>query len=257
MRRKITTLIIDDEEHARSNVQLLLSNFPELTIVGLCEDGLSAVKAIKAQRPNLIFLDIQMPEIDGFAVLKQLSSDELPYVIFTTAYSEYAISAFEVNAVDYLLKPIDDQRFMVAVQRAIAQIEQNEQWAISNQLIELQQFLEKDREVVYLRKLAIRIHSKIRFVPVEEVIWIEADNQYVKIHTLQGAFMMRQSLSTLENELNPAHFYRSHRSAIININAVTEIEPYFKGDYTITLRTGIKVKLSRTRTDGLRRLLNW
>ncbi|GJM34130.1 MAG: DNA-binding response regulator [Saprospiraceae bacterium] len=257
MENKISALIIDDEEHARTNLRMLLANYPNIQLLGECPDGIAAIQTIKSTQPQLIFLDIQMPELDGFAVLRRIPENVQPYVIFTTAFNEYAIRAFEVNAVDYLLKPFDDQRFGQAVQRAVTRIRQADDWEMKTRLAQLQQFLEGEKTECFLQKLAFRANNKIRFISVTDIHWIEADNQYVKIHTSQHTPILRQSLTALDKQLDPAGFYRTHRSAIVNIEAIREIEPYFKGDYVITLHSGVKVKLSRSRVEGLRRLLNW
>ncbi len=255
--KRIKAIIVDDEAPALANLELLLARDPQLELLAACSDGASAIAAIQTYQPELVFLDIQMPEVSGFDVLKALSPSERPYVIFVTAYDQYALKAFEVNAVDYLLKPFGDQRFFDAVTKAKLLIQQQDQQALQAKLGQLLQHLDQDQSQKYLKKLSVRQGSKISFIKIEDIVWIEADNQYVKVHLKTASHLMRQSLNYLDEHLDPTIFYRTHRSAIVNVNRIESIEPYFKGDYHIRLDNGIIVKLSRHRTDGLRSLLNW
>ncbi|NRB46901.1 MAG: response regulator transcription factor [Saprospiraceae bacterium] len=254
---KIKAIIVDDEAPARANLELLLAKDTEIEILTACSDGISAIKAIELHQPDLIFLDIQMPEVSGFDVLKALPLAQRPYVIFVTAYDQYALKAFEVNAVDYLLKPFDDKRFFDAITKAKALIQQQDQQDLQAKLGALLKHLDQDQAQKYLKKLSVRQGSKISFIKVEDIVWIEADNQYVKVHLKTASHLMRQSLSYLDQHLDPASFYRIHRSAIVNVNRIESIEPYFKGDYHIRLDNGTVAKLSRHRTEGLKELLNW
>lgn len=254
---KLRTLIVDDEAPAVENVRLLLNRFPFIEIVGACSDGRSAIEFIRRESPVLVFLDIQMPEVSGFEVLRELSPDNLPYIIFVTAYDHYAIQAFEINAVDYLLKPFTEERFELAVRRAQEAYENRSARRWNEKIKALLQADAAGPSTVFLKKLSVRVGSRIKFIPVEEVTRISAENQYVRIHTSGQTYLMRHSLNKLENELSPDDFYRVHRSAIVNIHAVQQVEPYFKGDYTLYLRDGTQTKLSRKRSEGLRRLLSW
>lgn len=254
---KIKAIIVDDEAPALANLELLLAKDSQIELLAACSDGASAIKAIKELRPDLIFLDIQMPEVSGFDVLKDLPPDNRPYVIFVTAFDQYAIKAFEVNAVDYLLKPFDDKRFFDAIAKAKSLIQQEDRQLLQVKLGQLLRHLDQDRTQKYLKKLSVRQGSKISFVKVDDIVWIEADNQYVKVHLKTASHLMRQSLSYLDEHLDPDSFYRIHRSAIVNVHRIESLEPHFKGDYNIRLDNGVIVKLSRHRTEGLKALLNW
>ena len=253
----MTALIVDDEAFARSNMQQLLEAYPEIEVIGECEDGVSAIARIEELQPDLVFLDIQMPEVDGFAVIRSIKGKALPYVIFATAYDEYAIQAFEVNALDYLLKPFSEERFAEAIHKAKGRIQQQSLEQMQARLDALLQIIPAPAQKSYLQKIAIRGTGKIYFVPISEVIWIEANDQYVFVHTAGAKHLLRASLNQLEKQLDPQFFYRTHRSSIVSIEAIQEIEPYFKGDYMILLSNGAKVKLARTRVSALKERLGW
>lgn len=250
-------LIVDDEAPAREIVKLLLKEHPQIEICGECSDGPAAVELIRQEKPDLVFLDIQMPGMSGFDVLRALDEPSLPYIIFITAYDQYAIEAFEINAIDYLLKPFKDERFHLAIKRAQSAFAGRaaEKW--TRQLKELLGQTATTTRSDYVQKLSVKVGSKIRFVPVEDINWISAENQYVRLYTDSGNFLLRQSLGKLEELLSPQDFYRTHRSAIVRIQAIRQIEPYFKGDFFIYLESGTKVKLSRKRVEGLRRIMPW
>lgn len=255
--RKLSTLIVDDEAPARDLVRLLLQQYPFVELLGECADGQSAIERIRRDQPELVFLDIQMPGLSGFEVLRALADQELPYIIFTTAYDQYAIQAFEVNAVDYLLKPFTEERFRLAVHRARTAHEDQLARRWNQQMKALLETSPEPARPRYLQKISVRVNSRIRFIPVEEIIWISAENQYVRIHTATQTYLLRQSLSQLEADLSPENFYRTHRSSLVNIHAIRQIEPYFKGDYILYLQDGKQTKLSRKRAEGLRRILPW
>lgn len=251
-------IIIDDEAHARQNIRLLLAGRPDFEVVLECGDGRSAINAIKEHRPDLIFLDIQMPEVNGLEVVGALPSDRRPYIIFTTAYDQYAIKAFEINALDYLLKPLNDERFESSLQRFRSYFQKDKKADLQHQLSALLETMSAaENKKGFLKKISVRNSQRIVFLDVADIFWIEADNQYVKIHLQQRSHLLRQSLSQLEKVLDPQHFYRTHRSAIVNLELVDHMKPYFKGDYWLFLKNGQKVKLSRNRTQGLKSILNW
>lgn len=254
---KIKAIVVDDEAPARTNLELLLERDKDIDLLASCADGAAAIAFIQAQQPDLVFLDIQMPEISGFDVIKAIPPVALPYIIFVTAYDQYALKAFEVNAVDYLLKPFDDKRFYAALAKAKSLLQQKAQSGLQEKVESLLRHLDQDQSQSFLRKISVRQGNKISFLNVEDILWIEADNQYVKIHLTTASHLMRQSLHYLDQHLDPTSFYRTHRSAIVNVNRIASIEPYFKGDYTIQLENGARVKLSRHRTEGLKALLNW
>lgn len=257
MLNKLRTLIVDDEAPARELILLLLQQYDFVELIGSCSDGNTAIELIQKEKPDLLLLDIQMPEVSGFDVLRAVSEADLPYVIFTTAYDHYAIEAFEHNAIDYLLKPFTEKRFTMALQRAKEAKENLDARDWNEKMKALLQERPKTTPAKYPQKLSIKVGSRIRFVPVNEVIWISAENQYVRIHTAGQSFLLRESLSKLEESLAPADFYRVHRSSIVNVHAIRQIEPFFKGDYTIYLQGGVKIKLSRSRAEGLRRIMPW
>ncbi|MDN5205247.1 LytTR family DNA-binding domain-containing protein [Fulvivirgaceae bacterium BMA10] len=257
MQQQLSAIIVDDEAYARGIIRLMLESHDDITVLSECSNGIEAVETIKQTKPDLVFLDIQMPEVNGFDVIKEVQNYHKAYYIFTTAYDEYALKAFEVNAIDYLLKPFDDNRFEEALRRAKEQIKRKELEALSQKFINILGDIERKEDTTYLNKISIRSGGKIYFIDVANIDWIEADNQYVQIHVAGSKHILRESLTSLERSLNPQFFYRTHRSAIINIKRIKELEPHFKGDYVITLLDGTKVKLSRSRKDRLKGLLNW
>ena len=249
------TLIVDDEEYARDIVRSLLKTAPDVSLVGECSNGTEAIEAIKSKKPDIVFLDIQMPEVNGFEVIAQANSFHQPQYVFTTAYDEFALKAFEVNAIDYLLKPFDDDRFYQALDRA-----KNKATQPTAQLQESLATLLKAHQnhtANYLKRISVKTGGKIHFISTDDIEWIEADNQYVKIHTANRYHTHRASLTELEGLLDPEIFMRIHRSAIVNIHCITSLEPHFRGDFIVNLQSGTKVKLAHTRKEALRQLMGW
>ena len=249
-------LIVDDEDYARDIVRSLLAQATDIDLIGECSNGSEAVEAIKSQKPDIVFLDIQMPEVNGFEVIEACSTFHQPHYIFTTAYDEFALKAFEVNAIDYLLKPFDDDRFFQALDRA------KEKAALpgSSDLKESIAALvaaHTQSKATYLRRISIKTGGRIHFISAEDIHWIEADNQYVKIHTSTGHHTHRASLNELGGQLDPTSFIRIHRSAIVNIHCIASLEPHFRGDFIVQLTNGTKVKLAKSRKDALRQLMGW
>ncbi len=237
--RKIKAIVVDDEPLSRELIKEYLSDQPEIELVAECQDAHEAYQAITRYHPDLLFLDIQMPEINGFELLEML--DELPQVIFSTAYDQYAIKAFEVNAVDYLLKPYDEERFKIAVARALKCIRLQE---------DTQETIEKLLQTVqrkFLERLFIKESGKIVILPCYEIQWIKALDDYVEIHTAKESYLIQQSMNMLESRLNPDQFIRTHRSYIVNIDAIQQIVPFSYGQYRLRL----EIPLSRS---GLKRL---
>jgi two-component system LytT family response regulator len=258
--KRIRTLIVDDEPLARQNILALLKDDPEVEVVGESGSGAEALRAIAKQSPDLLFLDIQMPELNGFDVLERIEAERLPVVIFVTAFDHYAIQAFEVHALDYLLKPFDDARFEKALRQAKAQIEQREIKQLSKRLISLLEDRERptDRPArgTYLTRLMVKSASRVFFLKVDEVDWIEAADYYVKLHIARKSHLLRESMSDLEGRLDPDKFMRIHRSAIVNLDRVKEMHPLFNGEYVVILHDGTELKLSRSRREQLQQLLN-
>lgn len=256
MKEKIKTLIVDDEPLARRNLRLLLEQDPQIEIIGECRNGKEAVKAIEASRPDLIFLDIQMPEMDGFDVVEQVGAELLQAIVFVTAFDQYALKAFEVHALDYLLKPYDDFRFQQALQRAKSQIETREITKVSKRLIALLEERESRRETAsqqktYLTRLMIKLSNRVVLLKVDDIDWIEADGNYAKLHVGSKAHLLREKMIDLEAQLDPQKFVRIHRSIIVNLERIKELHPHFNGDYIVVLEDGRQLKLSRSRRENL------
>src|ERR1700752_304661 len=256
MPAKITTIIIDDEPLARRNLRVLLEHDPQIEIVDECRNGHEAVKAINAHSPDLIFLDIQMPEMDGFDVLARVGPEHLQAIIFVTAFDRYALKAFEVHALDYLLKPFDDDRFRRALERAKSQIAAREIDKLSQRLLALLEDRKSDRkssseQQTYLTRLMIKAANRMMLLKVNEIDFIEADGNYAKLHLGRKTHLLREKMSELEGRLDPAKFVRIHRSVIVNIDRIKEMQPHFNGDYIIVLDDGRQLRLSRSRREQL------
>jgi two-component system LytT family response regulator len=256
LKEKIKTLIVDDEPLARRNLRLLLEQDPQIEIIGECRNGKEAVKAIETSRPDLIFLDIQMPEMDGFDVVEQVGTELLQAIVFVTAFDQYALKAFEVHALDYLLKPYDDVRFQQALQRAKSQIETREITKVSKRLIALLEERESRKEAAsharpYLTRLMIKLANRVVLLKVDDIDWIEADGNYAKLHVGNKAHLLREKMLDLEAQLDPQKFVRIHRSIIVNLERIKELHPHFNGDYIVVLEDGRQLKLSRSRRENL------
>jgi DNA-binding LytR/AlgR family response regulator len=245
------TLIVDDESPARERLKRLLTDIKDVELIGEAEDGAQAVELIEREKPDLVLLDIQMPGLDGFGVVEAL--EDPPSVIFVTAYDQYAIHAFEVNALDYLLKPFSRERLEAAIHRAKgAQAEGHE---LSEQLAPLLENLTTQGR--YLTRLAVRDRDRIRVLDVEDIDWIGVDHEQVFVHVGEKAYPIRRALAKLEARLDPALFFRAHRSAIVNLDRVKEIIPWFRGSHKLRLTTGVEVDLSRAQARALRKILPW
>ena len=253
---KIKTLIVDDEPLARRNLRVLLEKDPQIEIVDECRNGREAVKAINTMSPDLIFLDIQMPEMDGFDVLERVGPEHIQAIIFVTAFDHYALKAFDVHALDYLLKPFDDERFVHALQRAKSQIEARQMNKLTQRLLALLEGRESDRKVSlqqknYLTRLMIKVSGRVVLLKVDEIDFIEADGNYAKLHVGRKSHLLREKMHDLEERLDPAQFVRIHRSVIVNLDRIKEMHPHFNGDYIVVLEDGRKLRLSRTRRENL------
>ena len=256
MSTKIKTLIVDDEPLARRNLRLLLSKDPQIEILDECRNGREAVKAINSLSPDLIFLDIQMPEMDGFDVLAHVGPENIHAIIFVTAFDQYALKAFDVHALDYLLKPFDDERFAHALQRAKTQIEAREINRLSKRLLALLEERESERKTPaeqssYLKRVMIKAAGRVVLLKVDEIDFIEADGNYAKLHVARKAHLLREKMNDLEGQLDPAKFVRIHRSVIVNLDRIKEMHPHFNGDYIVVLEDGRQLRLSRTRREHL------
>jgi two-component system, LytTR family, response regulator len=264
--KRLKTLIVDDEPLARRTIRDLLAEDPEVEVVGECGGGAEAVEGIRRRPPDLLFLDIQMPGMDGFGVLSQIELERISAVIFVTAYDAYALKAFEVHALDYLLKPFTDERFKEALARAKSHVELREAKGLAESL---RAFL-RDRAVAadetatpvnagkkggYLTRFMVKVGGRVIFINPADVDWIEADNYYVKLHVGGRAHLLRLSMKELEERLDPKTFWRTHRSAIINLDRVKELHQHPSGEYVVVLRDGTELKLSRARRERLQELL--
>jgi two-component system LytT family response regulator len=250
---KIRALIADDEPLARKFIRRILKQDHEVEIVGECSNGKETVAMIQKQRPEVVFLDIQMPEMDGFKVLETLGLEHLPEIVFTTAYESYAIRAFELHAVDYLLKPFDQVRFKAAVKHVKERVHSQH---LEDGRLQIGALLESIKaQPAHLDRVIIKADGRISFLNTREIDWVEADDKYVHLHTRDGARMVRQTLSGLETELDPKKFVRIHRSAIVNIERIKELQPLFNGEHSVLLENGAKLTLSRNYKSKLFRLL--
>jgi len=239
----IRVLIVDDEALARRMVRQMLQVHPEFEVVGECENGGEAVVALRSSPCDLVFLDVQMPELDGFAVVGALAAEEMPHVIFVTAYDHYAVRAFEVHALDYLLKPFDQERFEQALERARRQIRgETAGRDINTRLLSL--LAQRESQPPTLDRLLVKADGRVFFIKTDELEWIEAEGNYVNLHIGNKKYLFREAISTLEAQLNPKQFRRISRSTIVNIDSVAEFQPRFRGDYWVVLRSGVKLKLS-------------
>lgn len=249
MSNKIRTLIVDDEPLGRERIRMLLSSDPEIEVVEECSDGQQAVESIKRSKPALVFLDVQMPGMDGFAVLQAIAGGWMPAVVFVTAYDRYAVRAFEVHALDYLLKSFDRERFQAALRRAKEQIRQSREGLLSERLTGLLEDLEAREK--RLTRLIVRSAGRISFVRVEEIDWLEAADNYVRIHVSRESHLIRETLQSLEERLDPTKFFRIHRSTVVNFDRIKEMQPLFHGDYLVRLRDGTELTLTRNYKEKL------
>ncbi|HEX8905334.1 MAG TPA: LytTR family DNA-binding domain-containing protein [Longimicrobiaceae bacterium] len=261
MSEPMRVVVADDEPLARRRVlRLLREHDDQVDVVAVCESGSQAVEAIRETRPDLVFLDVQMPELDGFEVLERLGG-ELPAVIFVTAHDRYALRAFEVHALDYLLKPFDVERFNQALERGRTQVERRGADG-SNRLLSLLEDLARDRgggsgnghppqRGRYLDWVMVKVRGKVEFLRTLDIDWIEAEGNYVRLHAGKKGYLIREKIGTLEERLDPERFLRVHRSAIVQLDRVAELHPMAAGDGILILRDGSEVKLSR----GYRRRL--
>jgi two-component system, LytTR family, response regulator len=251
---KIRVLIVDDEPLAREGMRMRLERERDLEVVGECSNGREAVAAIERHAPELVFLDVQMPALDGFGVIETVGAKRMPQVIFVTAYDEHALRAFEVHALDYLLKPVDGERLIEALNRARSRIRGPGLAALGDQLRAMVSDLKAEKK--YLARLSIKDEGRILLLGVEDIDWIEAADNYVVLHAGRESHMLHTSLSRLEDKLDPETFLRIHRSTIINLKRIKELQPMFHGEYRIILKDGTRLTSGRSYRDRLQRLLD-
>ena len=247
-----TILIVDDEPLAREGLRLLLSQDPDCSQIQEARDGRDAVESIRHARPDLVLLDVQMPEIDGFSVIREVGADLMPPVVFVTAHDQYAIQAFEINAIDYLLKPVTGERFRKAMERAKSRLRLQAPDEAGRQILSLLETIASPHR--YLKRLAVRTAGKTVFVDVDDVEWMEAAENYVQLHAGRAAHLLHVAMNTLEKSLDPNRFLRIHRSTIVNIRCIKELQPALHGEYVITLENGVRLQSGRMYNEKLRAL---
>ena len=267
---KLKVLIVDDEELARRGLHLRLRRFPDVEIAGECSNGRQALSLILELEPDLVFLDIQMPGLDGFEVVSRLQQDNMPAVVFVTAYDQYAIRAFDVFAVDYLLKPVDEERLLRAVKRARRHKRETQHTDEKRRLLavigeitgkspaDLEIWQDQGYESIerFPEKISIRDGNSIKLLPVEQIEWVDAAGDYMCLHAGGQVHVMRTTMKTLESQLNPTLFQRIHRSTIVNVNHVQTITPHQNGEYHLHLECGMRLKMSRNYKDRLQQLIH-
>jgi two-component system LytT family response regulator len=250
----IAALVVDDEPIARHAIVRLLRDDPDIRLLGECGDGASAVSAIREQAPDLVFLDIQMPVMTGMAVVAAVGVERMPATIFVTAYEQYAVRAFEANAVDYLVKPFSRERFATTLQRAKQRLaSKGAESRTSAQILQALEALRQRED--YLQRLPVRVDEHVVFVDVDDIVWIKANGNTVLIHLADRTHELRDTMATLAARLDPRHFARVHRSAIINIRRIKAIHPWFNGHHVVTMDTGQQLRMSRYQHETFLRLV--
>lgn len=266
----INTLIVDDEALARRGLQMRLAKHEDVNIVGQCKNGREALTAIPELDPDLVFLDIQMPGVDGFEVVRQLQGDDMPLVVFATAFDQYAVKAFDVHAVDYILKPVDEEHLDRALQRAREQLSQKSNTSDKQRLLdvigditgkapaEMEMWLDKgvDLPRQYPEKIAIKHAGDISLVPAVDIEWVDAAGDYMCLHVAGVIHIMRITMKQLESQLDPALFQRVHRSTLVNLARVEKICSHINGEYHLILKGGERLKMSRSYKDKIQRFFD-
>jgi two-component system LytT family response regulator len=246
-------LIVDDEPLARERISEMLRGDQEVEIVGCCASGREVPEAVRQCAPDLIFLDVQMPEMDGFEALEALGSERIPLIIFVTAYDQFAVRAFDVLALDYLLKPFDRERFGKALRRAKDRIRRDRSDGMTEQILALLSQIKGKPK--YLERLVVKAGGRIFFLKAEEIDWIGAEGNYVSLHVGKHSHLLRETISSLETQLDPDMFRRIHRSTIVNIERIKELHPLIHGEYQVVLHNGVELTLSRGYRDRLQEFL--
>ena len=246
--QRFKVLIVDDERLSRQRIRRLLAFEPEFEIAGECDNGSEAIRMLAREMPDILFLDVQMPELDGFEVVRAIE-DSRPLIMFTSAYDEYALRAFDVHAFDYLLKPFDRKRFREALNRAKAQLMKERSEFPDTRLLALFEQLTSGQKMP--DRVAIRNNGRVVFVKVDDIDWVEASDNYVCLHCGKETHVLRETMSQLEIRLDPARFLRVHRSTIVNLDRIKELQPWFRGDYRVILRDGTELTLTRSHREKL------
>ena len=247
---KVRTIVVDDEPLARERLLKLLRAEGDVEVIGEAGNGRAAVELIKHERPDLVFLDVQMPELDGFGVIAELTNEERPAIVFVTAYDKFALKAFDVHAVDYLLKPFDKERFQMALRRALDHLAREKPEAIHEKLSAL---LTELRPPQQIDRIAVKADGRVIFIKAGDIDWVEAADNYVSLHVGKESHLLRETMSSIESRL-PKQFLRISRSTIVNSERIKELQPLFHGEYAVILRDGTKLTLSRSHRDKLQLL---
>jgi two-component system LytT family response regulator len=250
---KIRTLIVDDEPLGRSLIRKLLSADADFENVGECADGAEALHALQHDSPDLLFLDVQMPQLSGFEVLAKLPKEKLPMVIFVTAFDDFALKAFEAHALDYLLKPVAEDRFSEALRKVKTYLAGREANRVRDRLVDLARELNETPK--YISRLAVEHGGRFVFLKVQEIDWIEADGNYLKLHVGKQIYLMRGRISEMEKNLSPEQFFRVHRCTIVNLDRIKEFQPLFKGEGKVVLKDGAQLCASRNCSQKLHEFL--
>jgi two-component system LytT family response regulator len=254
MMEKLRTLIVDDEPLARDGIRMHLEEQPDVEIIGECADGPAAVEAIRRLEPDLIFLDVQMPGLDGFGVLEKLRDGPVPEVVFVTAYDQFALQAFESHALDYLLKPFDADRFKRSLDRVRTHLRGRRRMMADARLFHLLDDLRNKPR--YLERIVVRSGGRILILRVDDVDWIESAANYVKLHVGGRTYLLRETMTRMEEMLDPKKFVRIHRSTIVRVERIRMLEPLFQGDFLVILEDGSRLPSSRGYRENLQELLN-
>src|SRR5215211_6603765 len=250
----IRVLVTDDEPIARRRIRRFLRAESNVEVIGEASNGREAIEAIRQHNPDLVFLDVQMPDVDGFGVVQALGADQMPAVIFVTAYDQYALKAFEVNALDYLLKPFDRRRFQKTLERAKAMIRGLRNGNVNNQLLSLLGDMRREQQIP--DRFIIKSGGRVVFLRVEEIDWMRAVGNYVRLQVGRDSHLMRETMTGMEAKLNADRFMRIHRSTIVNLDRVKEVQPWAKGEYVVIMRDGTRLLMSRRYRERLNERLN-
>jgi two-component system LytT family response regulator len=247
----LRVLIVDDERLAREKLRTLLAAERALEVIGDCQNGVQAIAAVRKHRPDLMFLDVRMPQLDGFQVLQALAPDEIPQVVFTTAFDDYAIRAFDSNAIDYLLKPFDQERLHRALERARAGLLRSHERALADRMLQLLSHAGDATE----ERLLVKADGRLVFLNLEDIDWIEAAANYVRLNSGNASYLIRDNISRLASRLDPKRFARIHRSIIINVNKLSELQPCDNGEFIAVLKSGKSLSCSRGYRSEVLRLI--
>lgn len=253
MKELIRAIIVDDEPLAREGVRLHLESETDIEIIGEAGGGEEAVSQIETLKPDLVFLDVQMPGLDGFGVIEAIGAQHMPVTIFTTAYDQFALRAFDAHAIDYVLKPYDAERFKLALGRARTQLSGRKQVEIDQRLGALLEELRSRNQ--FLERLVVRSGGRILILRVGDVDWVEAASNYVRLHAAGKEYLLRETMTALEAKLDPMQFVRIHRSTIVRVDRIRELEPLFQGDYVVILSDNTRLTSSRGYREKLQELL--